>query len=71
MESADIDPQVLRPFTGTHPKVIQEWLPAADGLFQADPNHRLTARERKHRLMMRIEKWFGCQFRKKHYKLVA
>ena len=43
----------------------------ADGLFQANPNHKLTIRERKHRLMLRLEKWFGWQFRKKHYKLVA
>jgi hypothetical protein len=71
VDSADIDPQVLKPFTGTHPKVIQDWLPPADGLFQANPNHKLTSRERKHRLMLRLEKWFGWQFRKKHYKRVA
>ncbi len=71
VDSADIDPQVLKPFNGTHPKAIQDWLPPADGLFQADPNHKLTARERKHRLMLRLEKWFGWQFRKKHYEQVA
>ena len=69
--SAEIDPQVLKPFAGTHPKAIQDWLPPAEGLFQANPDHQLTARERKHRLMLRLEKWFGVQFRKKHYKLVA
>jgi hypothetical protein len=69
-DSADIDGEVLKPFTGTHPKVIQDWLPPAEGLFQANPHHKLTSRERKHRLMLGLEKWFGIQFRKKHYKLV-
>jgi hypothetical protein len=67
---AEIDPQTLHLFTGTHPKVVQEWLPTAKGLFQANPNHRLTARERKHRLMLRLEKWFGVRFNKNHYRLV-
>ena len=69
-DSAEIDPEVLRPFTGTHPKVIRDWLPPAEGLFPANPNHQLTAREKKHRIMLRLEKWFGVQFRKKHYTLV-
>jgi len=71
VESEEIDPQVLKAFTGTHPKAIQEWLPPANGLFQANPNHRLTGRERKHRWMLRLESWFGWRFCKKHYKIVA
>jgi len=68
---AAIDPQVLRPFKGTHSKIVQDWLPRADGLFQADPNHRLTSRERKHRLMMVFERLFGWEYSKKHYKRVC
>jgi len=67
---ADIDPQILRLFSGTHPKIAQDWLPPVDGLFQADPNHQLTSREKKHRLMLKLEKWFGFRFNKKHYRLV-
>jgi hypothetical protein len=67
---ADIDPQTLRLFNGTHPKVVQDWLPRADGLFQADPGHHLTSRDRKHRLMLKLEQWFGVKFSKKHYRLV-
>jgi hypothetical protein len=67
---AAIDPRVLRPFKGTHSKSVQDWLPRADGLFQADPNHRLTSRERKHRLMMVFERLFGFEYSKKHYKRV-
>lgn len=68
---SDIDPQVLKPFTGTHPKVVQNWLPPAEGVFQANPNHRLTGRERKHRFMLMLERRLGWQFRKKHYILVS
>jgi glycosyltransferase involved in cell wall biosynthesis len=67
---ADIDPLTLRPFTGKHPKVIQNWLLPAEGLFKADSNHRLTTREKKHRLMLKLEQWFGIKFNKKHYRLV-
>ncbi len=65
-----IDPAVLKLFTGTHPKVVQDWLPKADGIFQADPNHLLTPREKKHRWMMKLENMFGLKFNKKHYRLV-
>lgn len=67
---AEIDPVVLRPFAGTHPRVIQGWLPPAAGLFPTNPDYRPSRRELKHRWMLKLEKWFGLQFRKKHYKLV-
>jgi len=49
---------------------VQDWLPQADGIFQADSNHKLTSREKKHRRMLKLEKLFGVQFSKKHYRLV-
>jgi glycosyltransferase involved in cell wall biosynthesis len=67
---AKIDPRTLRRFTGTHPKVIQDWLSPEEGLFQSDPNHRLTPREKKHRMMLTLERWFGVRFNKKHYRLI-
>ena len=70
VDYSKIDGSVLQLFTGTHPKIIQGWLPAADWIFEADPNHPLTAREKKHRRMMKLEQWFGFQFRKRHYQLV-
>lgn len=66
----EVDPAILRRFDGKHPAVVHNWLPAADGLFRANPNHLLTRRERKHRWMLKLEKWFGIQFSKKHYRLV-
>jgi hypothetical protein len=67
---SQVDPATLRRFTGTHPKAVQDWLPRAEGLFRADPNHRLSSREKKHRLMLKLEQWFGFRFNKKHYRLV-
>jgi len=55
-----IDPQSLRPFTGTHPALMRSWL-----------DHVLTSRERKHRLAMKIERWLGLDLSHKHYQLVA
>jgi glycosyltransferase involved in cell wall biosynthesis len=65
-----IDAAVLKPFSNTHPKTAQDWLPKKDGIFTADPHHQLSPREKKHRLMMKLEQWFGFQFSKRHYKLV-
>jgi hypothetical protein len=60
----------LKLFTGAHPQAVQAWLPPANGLFQADPNYRITSREKKHRRMLKLEQWFGLQFNKKHYVAV-
>jgi len=65
------DPQNLKPFIGTHPRVVQAWLPPADGLFQALPGRKLTFADRRHRLMARFEKWFGVDLTHKHYTRVA
>ena len=70
VDYAQIDAGMLKLFSGTHPKIVQDWLPAAPGIFQTDPNHQPTARERKHRRMLWLEKTFGLSFNKKHYQLV-
>ena len=70
VDYSKVDPAALKFFTGTHPKVVQDWLPKADGLFQANPNHKLTSREKKHRLMLKLERWPGIRFDKKHYRIV-
>ncbi len=67
---AEIDPQVLRPFAGTHPRAIQAWLPPAAGLFAANPDHVLTRRERKHRAMMAFERLTGLDTSRKHFTKV-
>jgi hypothetical protein len=65
-----MDPATLKLFSGTHPKAVQGWLPKAEGIFPAEPNHELTARERKHRRLFWLEKTFGLRFNKKHYRLI-
>ena len=70
VDYTQIDPAILKLFTGSHPGVIQSWLPQAEGLFKVDPNYQLSSREKKHRLMLKLEQWFGFRFNKKHYRLV-
>lgn len=70
VEYSEIDPRVLQPFAGTHPQAIQDWLPPADGLFRANPDHVLTRRERKNRLMMAVEKWTGLDTSRKHFRKI-
>ena len=70
VDYSKMDPAALKLFTGTHPKVIQDWLPQAEGIFQTDPNYQPSAREKKHRRMLKLEKLLGVQFNKKHYRLV-
>ncbi len=67
---AEIDGSVLKLFSETHPEVVQAWLPAAQDIFQANPDHQLTSREKKHRRMLWLEKTFGFTFNKKHYQLI-
>lgn len=70
VDYSQIDGAILREFTGTHPKVIQKWLPEAVGIFEADPTYSLTKKEKKHRLMLQAERLFGLELSKKHFKLV-
>ena len=68
----EIDPLALSPFTGTHPAAIRDWLATeAEQRFALNPEHRLTRRERKHRLSMQLERVFGWDLSHKHYRLVA
>ncbi len=71
VDYSEIDPLTLKRFEGSHPKVVQNWLPPADGLFQVNSSHQLSRRERKHRWMLKLERCFGLELSKKHYRLVA
>lgn len=65
-----IDQGIIKEFKGTHPSVVQNWLPKESGVFQADSNYKLTHKEKKHRVMIKLEKIFGLELSKKHYKLI-
>lgn len=68
---SQIDGRILRLFEGRHPAAVQDWLPAADGLFAADPAYVPNKKERRHQWMLRLEALLGVELSKKHYKLVA
>ena len=61
---------ILKEFKGSHPKIIREWLPKDRGVFKADPAHKTTLKQKKHRIMIKIEKIFAIDLSNKHYKLV-
>ncbi|WP_458699945.1 glycosyltransferase [Sulfurospirillum sp. 1307] len=65
-----IDNTILKEFKGIHPKIIQKWLPKEKGVFKVDLNHKLSKKEKKHRIMLKLEEIFGLELSKKHYKLV-
>lgn len=66
-----IDPQALTPFSGEHPAVIKSWLEnEAEKDFIPNPDHPPTKREKKHRLASRLERVFGWELSKKHFKKI-
>jgi hypothetical protein len=65
-----MDSLIIKEFTGSHPEVINEWLPQADGLFNVDSSYEPSIKQKKHRLMIKLENLFGLEFSKKHFKLV-
>ncbi len=66
---ANIDPQTLRLFNASHPAGIVEYFPKAAGLLETNPNYQLSRRQKKHRLALKLEKWFNLELTKKHYTL--
>lgn len=70
IDYSQIDQSIIKEFIGPHPKVIQDWLPKEKGLFLADSSYKLSAKERKHRIMVKVENIFGCDLSKKHFKII-
>jgi glycosyltransferase involved in cell wall biosynthesis len=69
---SQFDAQVLQPFSGTHPELVKPWLESsAEKNFTIDPDYQLSKREKRHRWLMKLEKAFGLDFSRKHFKLVA
>jgi len=64
-----IDVAELRPFAGTHPALMADWLQThAEHRFTQDPTYRLSRRDRRNRLRFWIEDRFGMELSKKHYR---
>jgi hypothetical protein len=70
IDYSKMDQSIIKEFKGTHPKIIQDWLPIESGLFMADPSFKLNQKQKKHKLMIKIEKVFKVDLSKKHYKLI-
>jgi len=70
IDYSQMDESIIELFNGTHPKIIEDWLSEEKSLFQVDPNYVTTKKQRKHQIMITLEKLFGIDLSKKHYKLV-
>tara|TARA_B110000008_G_scaffold276462_1_gene315796 strand:- start:1129 stop:1986 length:858 start_codon:yes stop_codon:yes gene_type:complete len=70
IDYSQMDHLIVKKFNGTHPKVVKNWLPKAHGIFKVDPNYQPSIKQKKHRIMIKLENIFGLELSKKHYKLV-
>ena len=70
IDYSKMDSSIIKEFQGTHPKIMQNWLPKSTGLYKTDPNYTLSKKQKKHRLMIIIENFFGLELSKKHFKLI-
>lgn len=65
----NIDVAELRPFGGTHPQVMRDWIALeAERIFCQNPGYQLSRRDRRNRLRFWIEEKLGIEISKKHYR---
>ena len=70
IDYSQMDSKILKKYTGTHPKVVQDWLPKDLGVFKVDSSYKLTKKQKRHRIILIIENIFNIDLSNKHYKLV-
>ena len=70
IDYSQMDQSIIKQFYGTHPAIVDDWLPRAEGVFQVDQKYTLTKKQKKHRIILKLEKLFGLNLSKKHFKLV-
>jgi glycosyltransferase involved in cell wall biosynthesis len=70
IDYSKMDSLIMQQFHGSHPEIIKEWIPKEKGIFKVDPNFTPSKKQKKHRLMLKIEKIFGLDLSKKHFKLI-
>ena len=70
IDYSQMDQSIIKEFDGSHPKIIKDWLPKEKGLYEASFDYELSKKQKKHRLMIKLEKFFGFDLSKKHYKLL-
>jgi len=69
IDYSQMDQSIIKEFSDTHPKIVQDWLPKDKGVYQTDLSYRLTKKQKKHRLMLKFERLFKLELSKKHYKM--
>jgi hypothetical protein len=70
IDYTQMDQSIIKEFKGTHPKIIRDWLKNDKGLFQTDARYKLTKKQKKHQIMIKLEKYLKLDLSKKHFKLV-
>ena len=70
IDYTQMDKSIIKEFKGTHPQIMEHWLNSDKDLYRVDENYVPTKKQKKHQLMSEIEKYFGIDLSKKHYKLV-
>ena len=70
VDYSKMDQSIIKEFLGSHPEIIEDWLPKASGLYKVDPNYKPTKKQKKHRMMIKLENLFSIDLSKKHYKRV-
>ena len=70
IDYSQMDQSIIQEFKGTHPKIMHDWLPKDSGIYISDPNYKPTLKQKKHQIMKKLEKIFGVDLSKNHYKLV-
>jgi len=64
----NIDLAEIRPFSGTHPKIVRDWLDTeAEQEFRQNPNYKITLKDKKHRIRFWLDEKLGWDISKKHY----
>ena len=70
IDYSQMDQNIIQEFKGSHPNLMQDWLCHASNVFEADPDYKLTLKQKKHRIMLLLEKFFGLELSKKHFKIL-
>ncbi len=66
-----IDPLALRKYTREHPEMMRDWLAQkADYAFKPDISYVPTARDKRHRWGLFLERFLSIDLSRKHFKLV-
>jgi len=66
-----VDPSAVAAFEGRHPAIMNSWLQShANPSFSFDPDYQPSSKERKHRRLRVLEKRFGWDFGKRHFRII-